>query len=169
MKIPSLLLLSALVGFSTVAAKRVEKRSVFDAVGGFLRGLWDKLTGNETNIFETSICPGSMEQSLTHVSDDQLTNIIKVHDKTVSNPTTRDAWGFQPPAMSQLVEAVRDDLGNSVENLTDTMLSDVLFAIKFVEKHFDYLDIIDAVKIFSFNLPALQQIFNDCGLRRIWG
>ncbi|KAK3698086.1 hypothetical protein RRG08_017443 [Elysia crispata] len=169
METANLLLLYVLIVSSTGETSSVNKRSVLDTVGGFFTGLWHNLSGNKTHTASKSICPGSIEHSLTYVSDEQLKNIMYVYDKIVFDSLDKLLWGYKPPALSQLVEEVRDVLGHSVDNLTDNMLSDTLFAIKVADKYAERVDVINAIKVLSVNIPLLLNFWGDCGMRRFYG
>ena len=157
MKAQSCFLLVLLVVCSVLGTGNAEEQPAWNSVQNFFGELWNKVTGKPSDIgggqhgikSKTSI-----EYTLTLVSNDQWDGIADVCEKVTSETAGT-------LALSQLVEAVRGSLGPTVSNLTDSELGDVIYGLELMKKNSEQQDWIDAVKIFSLNIPLLPVIARD--------
>ena len=137
-----------IVAFSEADVTRVKKRLFWNNVQDFFGGMWNKFTGNSSDSIVSKLIQKnlSIKDTQNLVSQVQWNDILKARRKALMK-----AHGVK--ALSQLVEGVRYELGSSVDNLTDTALGNVIYAIELSTKDERKERFMNYVKMISLTSP----------------
>ncbi|GFS13224.1 hypothetical protein ElyMa_006716500 [Elysia marginata] len=139
------------------SANDVQKRFLLGDVGDFtinslrsyMRDLYDPVPFEPAMKMEAKRVRARIGQTLANVTNAQLNSIVMVLDKVYLDSDVN-------PSLSKLVWDVRQELGDTATDLTDTELGDVIYDILCQTK--PEKDVIEFIKVLVVAAPVLSGI-----------